>query len=336
MATIRKRGNRYFVQIRKRGYSQSKSFDCEHDAVLWAKEIESLIDIGKLKAGPTLNMVIAEYSTVYMPDKAAGTQAMQVSQLKIWAELLGNKAVDDITATDINRVKIELISKRNITKATVNRYLQALSPVFTFALEQGYIDQNPFKLVKKFKEPPGRVRYLQQDEMVRLLRECKRSSSVHLYNVSLLALLTGMRYGEIVALKWQDIDFKNGFILLNKTKNGEKRALPITDNLSKLLNSMPKTSGYLFASERTGRPVHLLPSFRNAAKRAGLADFHFHDLRHTAASYLAMSGADSLTIAAILGHKTLSMVKRYAHLNNAHKMNALDKLHQDYSLTLDF
>ncbi len=321
----RKKGTVYVVQVRKNGVSASKSFKDKAKAEAWGETIER----DGIRKDMLLKTLIDEYKAIHMQDKAAGTQLMQNSQLAVWLEILGNPDIKQISAVDLNRAKTTLL-KRGIEKATVNRYIQALSPVFTFAVEQGYVDDTPFKNVKKFKEPAGRVRYLQQEEITRLLRECKRSSSVHLYSVVVIALLTGMRYGEIVGLKWRDIDLKNGVIVLENTKNGTQRSVPIVGALVEILGNVPNNNtDYVFATEhteRTGKPVHLLLTFRKAVKRAQIDNFHFHDLRHTAASYLAMSGENLLTIAEILGHKTLSMVKRYAHLSNQHKASTLERL----------
>ncbi len=335
MATIKQRGgDKWQAQIRKLGVRMNKTFSDKSEAQAWASKTEKLIINGEIKPTMPFAQVLNEYKTIHMPDKAAGTQLMQNSQLAVWLEILGNPDIKQISAVDINRAKTALL-KRNIEKATVNRYLQALSPVFTFAVEQGHISDTPFKHVRKFKEPAGRVRYLQQEEITRLLTECKNSTSVHLHSVVVIALLTGMRYNEIRGLKWRDVDLKNGVIVLENTKNGTQRSVPVVGRLIDIFRDIPSNNtAYVFASARTGRPVNLLLTFRKAVKRANIENFHFHDLRHTAASYLAMSGENLLIIAEILGHRTLSMVKRYAHLSDQHKASALEKLQQNCSTIL--
>lgn len=335
MSTITKRGNSFTVQIRKKGFNLSKSFKTLKEAQNFARQIESKIDSGDMKPVMPLSVLIQEYKKTYMTQKGLGTQKMQISQLEIWLNLIGDKDVSCIKASDINRAKIKLASG-DIQKSTVNRYLQALSPIFTFAIELGYIEKNdnPFSGVKKFKEPNGRTRYLSQDEITRLLRECKRSESKHLYNVVCFALATGMRYGEIMGLKRENIDLENNLITLNQTKNGSIRTIPMSENLRNLILKN-KTGHFIFESDKTQKPVLLLPAFKNAVKRAQIKNFRFHDIRHTAASYLAMSGANLLTIAEILGHKTLSMVKRYAHLTESFKGSELEKLQQNCNIFPD-
>ena len=141
-----------------------------------------------------------------------------------------------------------------------------------------------------------------------------------------------MRYGEIMRLQWQDIDFENGFIRLERTKNNDRRSIPLMSGVSKIMNSLTQqqNEGYLFKSKRTGKSIMLWPAFARAVHRAHIDNFH--DLRHTTASYLAMSGENLIIIAEILGHKTLAMVKRYAHLNQEHKVRALEKLQQNCNI----
>ncbi len=138
----------------------------------------------------------------------------------------------------------------------------------------------------------------------------------------LLALSTGMRRGEILGLRWSDVDLERGIAVLNKTKNRDRRAAQIIPSVKTLLDAhhdakRPETD-LVFAQPIEAKPVAIDHWFRLALKEARIDDFRFHDLRHTAASYLAMSGATTPEIAAVLGHRTLQMVKRYAHLSDAH------------------
>ncbi len=118
-------------------------------------------------------------------------------------------------------------------------------------------------------------------------------------------------------MKWENVDLKHGFILLDKTKNGERREIPINDTLRSTLEGLPRRldGGYVFYDPSTGSPYgDIKNSFKGACKRAGIRDFHFHDLRHTFASHLVMAGIDIATVRELLGHKTLTMTLRYAHL----------------------
>jgi integrase len=137
-----------------------------------------------------------------------------------------------------------------------------------------------------------------------------------------LALSTGARKMEIVGLKWKDIDLERGTIILHETKNGERRVIPITGYARSLMQAQhenrDKKCDYVFPSKAKCQPIDIRTAWENVLTKAGIDDFRFHDLRHSAASYLAMNGATLAEIAEVLGHKTLQMVKRYAHLSEAH------------------
>src|SRR5262249_55801997 len=176
--------------------------------------------------------------------------------------------------------------------------------------------------VRKPKEPRGRVRFLSDDERKRLLDVCRESDSQYLYTIVALALATGARKMELLSLTWQDVDLKRGVMTLHETKNGEHRTLPLTGHALALMREHAsiqcKETSLVFPSQNGKAARDIRTAWRHAVKRAGIENFRYHDLRHTFASYLAMNGASLLEIAEALGHKTLSMVKRYAHLSEAH------------------
>lgn len=140
-----------------------------------------------------------------------------------------------------------------------------------------------------------------------------------------------MRKGEILSLKWDNVDLKHGFILLDRTKNGERREIPINNTLEAhfLNRNMIRRLdiSYVFYDPVNGKPYQdVKRSFKTALRKAGIRDFHFHDLRHTFASHLVMAGIDITTVKELLGHKTLTMTLRYAHLAPSHKVKAVDIL----------
>ena len=142
-----------------------------------------------------------------------------------------------------------------------------------------------------------------------------------------MAVNTGMRREEIRTLKWRDVDFQRGFVTLYRTKNGEIRNVPLNRTAKETIMAIPKhaNSPFIFCNS-DGNLYNFRASFMTAMKNAEIKDFRFHDLRHTAASYLAMAGIDLNTIRDILGHKSLGMVLRYAHLSMSHQMNAVSVL----------
>ena len=226
------------------------------------------------------------------------------------------------------------LEKRTKSPTTVVRYMSALSHAFTIAVnEWEWLDSNPMSKVKKPSLPRPRVPFLDDSERQRLLQACKESPCHFLYPVVVLALSTGARYSEIMNLRWRDIDLKRGIARLEETKNGERRALPLVaaafDEVLRLRNvSESEPSDFLFPRADGMAPMEIRKHWDSALRNADINDFRFHDLRHTAASYLAMNGATLAEIAEVLGHKTLQMVKRYAHLSDQHVAGVVERMNK--------
>ena len=157
------------------------------------------------------------------------------------------------------------------------------------------------------------------------MEECRASRSLWITPVVVIALETGMRLGEIVSLKWSEVDLVTQVARLTDTKIGTGRDVPLSSRAARTLEALPRSlDGRVF-------PIGVAAvksSFHAAAKRAELDDFRFHDLRHSAASYLAMNGASLAEIADVLGHKTLQMVKRYAHLSEQHTAGVVARMNE--------
>jgi len=243
------------------------------------------------------------------------------------------KYLFEITPQDIERFKLERLKEtigedglKTISPATINRQLDVLSNIFNKAVIWGKLQKNPMKMVQSLKVTPGRTRFLEREEIVKLLSNCTHN----LKPIVILALFTGMRRGEIFGLKWRDVDFKRNVITLLDTKNGEKREVPISEQVKTALIKVRKhpDSAHIFCSEK-GEPVHdIRKSFSTALKKSGIVAFRFHDLRHTFASQLVMSGIDLNTVRELLGHKDMTMTLRYSHLAPSHKQRAVDILSQ--------
>jgi integrase len=217
----------------------------------------------------------------------------------------------------------------------VNRYLAALSDAFTVAVKEWeWLEDSPMRKVKKPKEPRGRVRFLSEDgERPRLLKACEESSNPYLYPVVVLALSTGMRQGEIMGLTWEDVDLHQGRATLHETKNGERRVVPLSGKALELLKEHSKVrrldTNLLFPGKNPQKPIDLRAPWEAALKKAGIEDFRFHDLRHSAASYLTEAGVPLVTVAEILGHKTMQMVQRYSHVATKHKAEVVNETFKD-------
>jgi len=218
--------------------------------------------------------------------------------------------------------------------ATANRHLATLKHMFTKAVEWEMVGEETLKKVRRVKllaENNKRLRYLSQEECQALVDAC----IPHLKPIVITALNTGMRRGEILSLEWEKhVDLKHGYILLDVTKNGERREIPINQELRETLEKHPKTtdSPYVFVSKRGGRFKDIRESYKSALEKVGIKDFRFHDLRHTFASHLVMAGVDITTVKELLGHKTISMTLRYAHLSPNHKAKAVELLYKNYTI----
>lgn len=335
---------RYKAQVRLKGHPiQTATFERLTDAKRWAQQVEAAIKEGRhFKTSEakkrTLHELLERYEREILPGKP---RAKQESQISWWKEQLGRYTLSDITPALIGEYRDKLLNSKTVrnkkrSEGTVIRYLAALSHAFSVARDEwGWLDQSPMDKVRKPNPPRGRVRYLNTEERTRLLEICKDSSNPFLYLIVVLALSTGMRKSEILNLKWSDIDFERARIIIHETKNGERRAVPITGLAFQLLKNIRDDDilnfSYIFLGQmgqKGQKPIDIRFAWENAIKRARINDFKFHDLRHSAASYLAMNGATLAEIAEILGHKTLSMVKRYSHISEEHTSKVVERMNQ--------
>ena len=279
--------------------------------------------------------LVDRYITDVLPNKRPSTAYNQHYQLRWWKAQLGHYTLADVTPALLveYRDKLARNKARRQSGATVNRWLAVLSHCFTMAVQEWqWCDDNPVRTISKPREPRGRVRFLSDQERYQLLEASQASRNPYLYTIVVLALATGARRGELLGLQWPDVDMKRGTLTFHETKNGERRAVPLTGQALTLLHQHAKVrrldTTLVFPNSSGGRPLGIREAFEGAVERAGITDFRFHDLRHTAASYLAMSGASLAETAEVLGHKTLAMVKRYAHLSEAHTRGVVERMNR--------
>jgi integrase len=342
MATIDKRPGPdgktvYRVRVRRKGTpTQTATFPKLTDAKKWAQMIEGRVLDGRhfpstKPTRHTLAEALDRYTKEVLPHKGAHMRYNQRYWLQWWRTHLGSSFLSALTPARIAQYRDTLAETR--APASVRAYLCALSHVLTVASsEWNWMDDSPMRKVRKPKEPRGRVRFLSDEERQGLLAACKGSHNPYLYTVVVVALSTGARRGELFSLRWPDVDLKRRMLTLRETKNGETRSVPLTGGGFAVLAQHAKvrrlTTSLVFPDSTGTRPLSIRGAFDNAVERAGIADFHFHDLRHTFASYLAMNGASLLEIAEVLGHKTLAMVKRYAHLSEAHTRSVVERMNR--------
>lgn len=301
-------------------------------------------------ANRTLAGVAAAYLATY-----DGRDESRFHRIGTWVRLLGDKPLTAITPEDIDAMMAKLASEparvysgkdvdgnpvfRKKTGqrsgATLNRYLVALAALFAWARRNRYAPrtfESPTRHVEKHPESRGRVRYLSDDERERLLATCRESAWPRLHVFVLMALTTGARRGELLGLRWCDVDLERGEASLHDTKNGDRRVLVLLPQvIGELERFQPKdattSTALVFRSRlRPSQPYATAKVFNEAIELAGIKNFRFHDCRHCTASYMAQHGASLLEIADTLGHRQLRMVQRYAHLNTASRRNLLARV----------
>jgi len=347
MATIQERKDkegkvRYRAIVRMKGHPpQSATFQRKTDAKKWIQDIESAIREGRhfktVEAKKhTLGELIDRYIEEVIPYKTKITGDRQKPQLDWWKKQIGYIMLSDLSPALITQQRTKLLNMsvgedKKRSPASANRYMSALSHALNTAVrEWEWLDDNPMRKIKKLQENNAIIRFLNDEERKGLLETCKESELPVLYTIVVLALSTGARKMEIMGLKWSDIDLHKGIIRLTKTKNKEARVLPLKGHALELVHQLSKVrridTDLLFPGGNPQTPIEINKHWYAAVEKAEIENFRFHDLRHTAASYLAMNGATLAEIADILGHKTLQMVKRYAHLSEPHTASVVEKM----------
>jgi len=251
------------------------------------------------------------------PNKASG------SAIKVLVPYFGGRFLHEITPQLIEQFKRDRL--KDVCPSTVNRALSCLKSLFNRAIEwDKYDGENPVKKVKLFPENNQRTRFLEKEQIAGLIAACDS----RLRPIVIVAVNTGMRKSELLNLRWSDIDFERGVIYLLRTKNNEKREIPMNEAVKTAFISVRKDPicPYIFHT-KNGEPfLEIRKLFAKALMKAGITNFRYHDLRHTFASQLAMSQVDMNTIRELLGHKSLRMTLRYSHLSLDHKKRAVEVL----------
>lgn len=249
--------------------------------------------------------------------------------LDIWKDYFGNAPLLEITQQKIERYLSESSESRGWNTASRNRYLIMLKAVFSKAVEWGMLTSSPAKPIEFLRGQEARTRFLTTEEVERLLD----GASKRFRPLLILALHTGMRKSEIFRLRWSDIDFQTGLITVQKSKSGKRRSIPMDDTLIETLRALPSrfAQGVVFPSKTTGEELTDVSNiFPLLCEKVGLEGVRFHDLRHTFASHMVMSGVDLRTVQELLGHATLNMTMRYAHLAPEHRAKAVRVLDAAY------
>lgn len=340
---------RWRAKIRRAGYpALSKTFASKAQARHWASQTESsLYSEYGISVWHCRKRTMADAIDLYIKDvlpRYGQTGQARAQHLHWWRKHVGQVPIYKVSPALIMRCR-DILSKDMTVRgtvrapATVNRYMASLAHVFTILIKEwGWIERSPFANITALKEPPGRTRCLSKAERDRLLEACRHSSSRALYPAVVLALSTAARKMEIMRLRWGDIDLQTGRLTFQHTKNGERRVVPLQGYALSMLRQRPRgrDDELLFPGKADpSRPVSLRSAWEKALETAAVNNFRWHDLRHSSASYLAMNGATLLELSQVLGHKTLSMVKRYAHLSENHTARLVADMNRQIFKTED-
>jgi integrase len=297
---------------------------------------------GTLSLADLLDLYMAHY---------AGRDCTRVQRLTWWRARVGQVALQDLGDDHVHAALEDLATrpakyfagrdadgrpvfefkKRELAPATVNRYGAALAAVLTWAIKRriapkGYV--HPCRSIERRAENNEKTRFLSDDETKRLLEACRASSWPRLYALVLAALTTGARKGELLGLRWSDVDLEKAVAYVGRTKNGDPRVLPLVPGLVVELRKFAgAATAWVFASHRDPEKAFTFePRWHEALRVARVKEFTFHSLRHSCASMLAKNGATLLEIADVLGHRQLQMTKRYSHLATAHKAALVNRV----------
>src|SRR5437870_3815314 len=270
-------------------------------------------------------MPFKDFAQMYLEREGALLKSIRTERNRVlaWAREFGNRPLGQITRTEIEAWRREKMAR--CRPATINRDLSRLRRMFSLAVEWGLLEESPMKSMKFLRENNARTRYLSLEECQRLIANC---IAPHIRALVGVALHSGMRLGEILNLRWYDLDFASGFILVRDSKNGESRHVPMDATLFALFRAYPHrpSTDLVFSSSSGGHIVDVRTGFQNACKRAGLIDLHFHDLRHTFASQFVMAGGNLFILKSVLGHKNITMTQRYAHLAPTYLIKSIDRM----------
>lgn len=249
-------------------------------------------------------------------------------RMKCLLDLFGARAAESISPQEIERALTDVAESNKWLPGTVNRHRSLLSLTFRLAIRNGKVRENPVRHVPRRRENNVRTRFLEPKEEVRLRAKIRALHAEREAEFD-LALHTGMRRNEQWHLKWQEVNFRAGFITIIQSKHGASRYIPINSAAEKALKILArKRKGSVYvchgAEQREGRDWERW--FEECVAAAKIIDFRWHDLRHTFASRLAMAGVSLRALAELLGHRTLAMVMRYAHLAPAHLRDAVERI----------
>jgi integrase len=328
MASIRKRGiGQYQARLRIKGYPvATQTFKTRKEALQWATEREQLLlqglgDAQSLAEKMSLADALDRYGREVTPSKKSHVQ--EANRIRCWkANPLASLSLTEIRGSHLAAYR-DLRTQRGISGNTLRLEFALLSHLYEVARKDWGLEtlSNPVKVIRKPKVARGRDRRLLPGEEALLLKYCDETGSTRLKNLIILAVDTAMRRGELVSLKWKDVNLRSRMVYLHDTKNGESRVVPLSSRATSVLSSIENKSPHdqVFAIHKDV----VTWDFGQACKACGIIGLTFHDLRHEATSRLFEKGFNMMEVSTITGHKSLEMLKRYTHLRPS---SLLDRL----------
>lgn len=236
-------------------------------------------------------------------------------------KFFGNKQIRDIKNVDIERYKRKRVGE--VSRSTVNRELACFKRMFNLAIQWGMTSENPINGVSLFRETKRSFRWWTKEEIRKFLAACDK----RFRRIAVVGLNTGLRTGELLSLRWSQVDLENRILTVERAKNGTYRRVRMNVLVVEALKESKSNHEYVFVNPKTNKPYYgIRKVFENTCKRAGIERSTPHVMRHTFASQLTMAGVDPQTIMELGGWKSLDLVIRYSHLAPTHKQQAVDKL----------
>lgn len=274
-------------------------------------------------------IVFGDFATLYIENYAKTNKRSWTcddycldAHLKPYFEKFDLRA---ITPLDLEAYRAQRL-KAGVKKSSSNREMALLKKMFNLGIDWGFCEENPVRKIKLFPEKDNlRERILTPEEESRLLPRCVP----HLRPIVVFALNTGMRKGEILRLRWDQVDVVNKSVRVTKTKSGKDRTVPLNDAAAGVIMSQlrMKQGDFVFPSPKTGVAMKSVDhSFWRACSLAGILGLRFHDLRHTFATRLIRKGVDIITVKTLLGHHAVSVTERYTHSDAHEKQRAVEAL----------
>lgn len=316
MASIRQRADKWQARVTRKGFpAVVQSFATRSEATRWARQTEAAMDQGAFRQvgasdSLTLRELLERYAVEVSPRKRGGRDEVIRIRAMQRAKMAGY-SLAHLSPSVVASFRDERLL--HVRSGAVIRDLSMLSSVINHARrEWGLNVENPCDRVKKPATPEGRSRVLNDDERTRLICALEPTGrrSPFMQPLVRLALAKAMRRGELLALRWDHIDMIQQVAFLPTTKNGRSRYVPLSLEAVAILNRLPiGGEGPVFPISACATEA----AFRRACKRAGILDFRFHDLRHTATTLLASRLPNVIELAAVTGHRSLQMLKRYYH-----------------------